>query len=200
MYRFIESIRWEKGRAELLNYHQERVNETFRNFFPESKPFLLSEFIKNNSLPINEEVCKLRLVYHKKIERWESLPYRQKIPKHWFLREIKDYKYNYKYENREVLNSISHDLPPLSDFIISQNGWISDSYYANLIFWDGVNWLTPKNYLLNGIRRQYLLDKGEIVETEIHRDDLSKFTHFKRINALIAFDESPSFDLCGIKT
>ena len=98
------------------------------------------------------------------------------------------YQYPFKSENRlwiNHFNSTSDNEP-----IFIQNGKITDASYANLIFLKDEKWFTPKNYLLNGTKRQLLLKENKIQEIEITKENLLQFTHFKLINSMLGFDES----------
>ena len=70
-----------------------------------------------------------------------------------------------------------------------KNNLVTDSYYANLAFYDGSNWLTPKSYLLPGVKRQYLLEMGLISEIEISLVDIQSFQKISLINAMLNLGE-----------
>ena len=70
------------------------------------------------------------------------------------------------------------------DVIIVRNGLITDSSYANLIFFDGREWITPKVPLLEGTCRARLLASGKIKTGNIGIKELSAFKGFKLINAM----------------
>jgi 4-amino-4-deoxychorismate lyase len=70
---------------------------------------------------------------------------------------------------------------------------------AILVFFDGTKWITPSQPLLMGTRRAALLKAGIISEASIQIKDLNKFIDFKLINAMMLWEESPSFKLQIIK-
>ena len=70
------------------------------------------------------------------------------------------------------------------DILVVKKGQISDSFYANVVFWDGKEYITPDTPLLPGTMRASLLNKGLIREDSISPDDLSKFAGIKLINAM----------------
>jgi 4-amino-4-deoxychorismate lyase len=74
------------------------------------------------------------------------------------------------------------------DILILQNGYLTDASYANLAFFDGKIWYTPRTPLLAGVRRQFLLDSGRIQTADIRKDDLPSFTSVSLINAMIDLD------------
>ena len=77
MYRFIESIRLENHRLQHLDWHNKRLNETRRRFFPSSAELDLHDLLV---LPSNldDGVYKCRVVYDAAIIEVTFQPY---IPK-----------------------------------------------------------------------------------------------------------------------
>ena len=73
--------------------------------------------------------------------------------------------------------------------IFVKNGLVTDSSYANLVFFDGTEWVTPTTFLLNGTCRQRLLSERKIKERIIHATDIPSFTHIGLINAMIDLGE-----------
>ena len=53
------------------------------------------------------------------------------------------------------------------DILIIRNGLITDMSYANVAFFDGTQWLTPRIPLLAGTCRERLLETGPIREADI---------------------------------
>ncbi len=70
-----------------------------------------------------------------------------------------------------------------------KNGFVTDTSYANIVFWDGGKWITPTSPLLHGTARDRLLDSNQITEAEIAIDDLKNYSKAKIINAMIDMDE-----------
>ena len=70
------------------------------------------------------------------------------------------------------------------DVLIVKKEKITDSSYANVVFFDGKDWCTPKDPLLKGTCRARLLDQGRIKEAALGVEDLKKFQGLKLINAL----------------
>jgi len=90
-------------------------------------------------------------------------------------------------------------LPEIcDDIIIVKNGFVTDSFAANILFLDGVQWITPTTPLLNGTKRQFLLDQGIIAEKEIREEDIRTYQKVGLINAMIDFDEMPVIDIDSI--
>ena len=75
------------------------------------------------------------------------------------------------------------------EVIFLKNGKVTDSSYANIIFFDGKQWLTPSTFLLNGTCRQRLLNEGKITESPIHYTDIRDFQQIGFINAMLDMGE-----------
>lgn len=182
MSQFIESICFEKGEYKLPELHQERINKTFRKFFPLTIPFdLISQLPKLDF----KGKHKVRMVYSNesidvKVEKYS--------PKNILsLKIIKtpSIDYTYKHEDRKLITKLYSLRGASGDIIIVKNGFITDSSYANLVFWDGSKWYTPKSYLLDGVKRQFYLRYGLIAEKKISLTDIESFEKVSLINAML---------------
>ena len=79
-----------------------------------------------------------------------------------------------------------------------KNGFITDTTFSNIVFYDGMQWITPDTYLLNGTQRQRLLREGRIVSREVRVGDLSRFITAKPINSMLDFDTTPEISIAAI--
>lgn len=73
--------------------------------------------------------------------------------------------------------------------MIVKNGFITDSYYANLVFDDGFSLYTPHQPLLRGIRRAQLLRAQRIQTAIIRPSNLASFKSVHLINAMLDLGE-----------
>jgi 4-amino-4-deoxychorismate lyase len=121
-------------------------------------------------------------------------PYTIRSIKNCLLTEIGDNKYDYKYTDRDWLNEALL-VAGTDEIIFTSAGYIKDASYANLAFFDGRDWFTPKNPLLLGTRRAALIEKGIINEIDIRIADLYKYKSIKLINAMMLWEESPTLNL-----
>ena len=55
--------------------------------------------------------------------------------------------------------------------------------------YDGERWFTSSTPLLNGVKRQYLLDLGKVSECDISKKDLDKFQKVSIVNAMLDLGE-----------
>jgi 4-amino-4-deoxychorismate lyase len=182
MSRFIESIRFEKGSYQLLEFHQERINATYRKFFPLTIPFHLAAHLPKLDF---EKTYKVRVVYSNDSIDIEFAEYlKRKVTS---LRIIEEDKvdYSFKFEARTKIEQLYVKRHNADDIIIIKKGLVTDSSYANLVFWDGNLWYTPKSHLLNGVKRQYYLRTGLISEKEITLKTLFDYKKVSLINSML---------------
>ena len=188
MSQFIESIRIENGNIELLDYHNERFNTTRKLFFCVEDECDLKHFIH-----IPEEykkgVVKCRIVYDLEIVNVQFSVYRPQRISHLKLQET-SINYAYKSTDRSQLEELKNLALPADEVLIVKNGKISDTSFTNIIFSKNGLWFTPDSPLLEGVRREYLLNIGRIEEHEICPADITNFESFMLINAMLDFDEN----------
>jgi len=187
MSQFIESIRIHNGVTENLTLHQKRVNKTLRQKAGEG--LNLNKLLQELQIPKNG-LFKWRLEYTKdKIKQNQLIPYTSKTVKRIKLVEAPDLKYALKYSDRNSFEKLLTQSNA-DDIIITQKGFITDASYSNLFFWDGQQWVTPSTPLLYGTQREIILKKKLAIEKQIHLNNLSKYTHFKRVNAMMKWEDS----------
>jgi len=187
MSRLIESIRLENGVFSNLSYHQARMDATCRAVLKQPNTIVLDNYLKSLSFPTNG-LYKCRLVYDHNIQRVDFTPYTIRPVRQLKIIHSDEIEYAHKYEDRTALSALFEQRGVCDDIIIVKNDFITDSYYANLIFLDGSTWYTPSQSLLKGTYRHYLLDHRKIKEAAIHIDDVLSFSHVRLINALLRFD------------
>ena len=190
IFPLFESICLIDGKIKNAQFHADRFQRSYRKFFWQSPEFeLLSD------IEIPKEFChgkvKLRIGYNRFEKKYGFERYQNREIKTLKLIVHNTIDYDLKFENREQLNQLFRLKKNCDDILIIKNGNITDSSYANIIFWDGSNWYTPSTFLLEGTKRSYLLDNGSIKEVNIQKSDLKTFQGFQLINALLDFD--PNF-------
>lgn len=187
--KLFETIQIKEGIPQRLDYHNERMNRSRIELFCLLEELYLEDFIQIPQA-FSKGLVKCRVVYGEQMERVEFEMYDAKNHDSFFLVNS-NINYAHKYLERSAFNQLKSALPTSSEIIIIQNGLITDTSYSNLIFKDFKGyWWTPESYLLAGTQREFLLDQGVISEAEIKASDLSKYSHFMMINALLDFDEA----------
>ena len=129
-------------------------------------------------------IVKLRIRYNHKDRNFHFEHYQiQKIQSLRFV-YTDEIDYSYKYSKREKLEELFAQRGNCDDVLIVKKEKITDSSYANVVFFDGKDWCTPKDPLLKVTCRARLLDQGRIKEAALGVEDLKKFQGLKLINAL----------------
>ncbi len=156
------------------------MNNTCFHFFGEALhdlEGLLPEFDDNRKY-------KVRFTYDNSSHDCEALPYVKLPIQSLQLVDTTWFDYSFKYEDRSVLQELVGSSKA-DEIIISIDGLVTDCSYANLIFWNGKEWLTPERPLLEGVKRTLLLRKGIIKKAPIPSDGLDAFEKVSLINAML---------------
>ncbi len=187
MYPFFESIRVQDGFARELEAHQQRVNRCLKSH--NGLPLDIEELASQLDLP-STGLYKWRLQYGLEGNHQSRLSaYVPSHPEQLRVVCADHILYPHKYEDRKAISQLLQQAQT-SDIIMTQKGLITDSSYANLVFYNGLQWFTPKIPLLAGTQRALLLERGTILEADISLEDLAQFIVFKRINAMMTFESS----------
>ncbi len=185
MCQFIESIKLNDAQVFHLEWHQKRVIETFKTFYPDSPILILNDLIQD--IP-TDGLYKIRIVYDDQQHSIEFKPYSPKQIQSFELMEIA-FDYDFKFENRNKIKQIK-EKSSADEVIFMNKTNILDSSYSNLAFYDGKDWFTPSSYLLNGTTRQRLLAENKLIETPIRINDLAKYEKISFINAMNDLNEN----------
>ena len=186
MCQLFETIKINGGEPRNLSMHDERMNRSRLKLFGNNNPLKLSDYIKVPDAD-NDRITRCRVIYATSINSIEFSPY---IPANIKTLKIVDagtLAYDYKYLDRSRLTALI-DKKTADDILIIRNGCVTDVSFANIVFTDGEHWITPDTPLLHGTMRELLLRKGVIKLDRITINDLSLFTHFRLINAMLGFD------------
>lgn len=187
MYQYIETIRIDNGEICNLSYHTLRLNHTRLHFWPDSSIISLKEYIKPE---LKEGIIKARVVYGESgIEDISYTPYQMRQIRSLAIVQDNDINYTYKSTNREMLNRLFAQRGTCDDVLIVKQGLLTDTSIANIAFFDGHHWHTPKKPLLKGTKRAQLLDSGILCETTIKKEDVSAFSTVRLFNAMIGWGE-----------
>ncbi len=187
MHLFIETIRLEDGQVRHADYHQHRLDETRRRYFPMAAPLRLTDHLPVTSLTGR---AKWRLVYGENIVTQSVTPYT--------LRPITSLRcvvedgamYPYKSTDREVLDRCFSHRDTADEVLIIRNGLLTDTSIANIALGSPEGpWYTPLHPLLAGTCRARLIEAGRISVMPLTADDLERFSHLAIFNAMIPFGE-----------
>ncbi len=187
---FLESIKIENSQLKNLVFHQERFDETRKHFFLNSPTIDLANFFKNLPMLDNEKIYKLRLLYDFSIQSYEIIPYQPKIIRSLKIVHANELAYAHKYAHRTEINHLFEKKELCDDILIVQNNQITDTSYANIAFFDGTKWVTPKNCLLKGTFRKLLFIKKLIYEQNIFKNDIAFYEKAKIFNSMLEWEGS----------
>jgi len=197
----IETIKYENGKFANLQLHEKRMNFSRKKLFSSGNNIdLLSALSgKTNSNFKSNQIYKCRVVYEDEIKKIEFKEYT--IPQINNLKLVydNDIDYSFKYEDRSNLSSLFALRENCDDILIVKNNLISDTYFCNIVFFNGKQWLTPEKPLLNGIQRQFLIAKKLIHPAKICPKDLKYFSEARLINAMLDFQTSLDISIHNIE-
>lgn len=185
---FLETIHIQQGEVLNIAYHRKRMTETaaFAGFTAPEIPDLTALC----PAPLRDKNVKCRIIYRDKIE---SIDFEIYVPRQ--LSSLKlvtcnDIDYDYKYVDRQYLNELSAQKGNCDEILIVKNGYITDTSFSNVVFEKDGAFLTPDTYLLNGTKRQCLLENGIIAETKIRVEDISSYERVYLINAMLDINDT----------
>jgi len=197
MYPLIETIKCSDGKLFNMEFHQARFEKSGVEYYGIQSNINLNEHIEIPEFA-KTGLFRCRVTYSPQIEKIEFIPHHYREIKSLKLVEDNEIDYHFKYADRETLQQLFGNRGDCDDIIIVKNGCVTDSFAANLVFFDGVHWWTPDTPLLAGTQRKKLLTEGQIFECRITTSDISKYSKVGLINALNDFDEMPLIDIANI--
>lgn len=139
----LETIKIEGGRFHNLKYHTERMNAASSGLNMSKGSFDLKAFLTGFSIP-KTGIWKYRIFYSNKIQNIHLSKYKFRQINSLKLIEDDTIEYGFKYANREKLNRLFSEKNDCDDIIIVKNGFITDSYYGNILFFKKGNGLHLK--------------------------------------------------------
>ena len=188
MYPLFESLCVQDGEVLNSQWHESRFQLAYQKFFDKNPPFSLLGHI---TVPQEFKTgkVKLRISYGEKERQVNFQHYKTQMIRSIMLVHTPALDYTYKMSDRRALNDLFALRGNCDDVLIVRNGRITDSSYANVVFFDGEQWLTPKNPLLQGTCRARLLAEGRIRPAVLTVESLTDFKGLKLINAMRDMDQ-----------
>ena len=188
MYPLFESLCVQDGKLLNSQWHENRFQTSYNQYYGSPAPFFLLEGlnIPNN---FSQGKVKLRISYNHKDRIYHFEHYQIQKIESIQLVYTEELDYSYKYTERKNLNALFAQKGKSDDVLIVKKGRITDSLYANVVFFDGNEWLTPNHPLLKGTCRARLLSQEIIKEILLEVNDLKNFKGLKLINAMRDMDQ-----------
>lgn len=197
MCQLLETIKCAEGKLENLDYHQARFSLSRKIKFSADDEISLKKQIQIPDFA-KTGLFRCRVIYGKQIDRIEFVPHVYRSVTTLRLIECDDIDYQFKYSDRKKLEAVFEKRDECDDIIIVKNGWITDSFAANLVFFDGEKWVTPDKPLLAGTQRARLLSEGQITSASITKYDLKNFQKAGLINAMNNLENMPVVEISKI--
>lgn len=183
-----ETVKWKDGAPCLLPWHQRRVKRSMALHGEEgaSVPCLASVLARYPG-PEGGGVYKCHITYDTRgrVRQPSFEPYRPRMVKRLKCVEIPRLDYSCKWEDRAELQAAGLGLGADEEALILQNGMVTDTRYSNVVFGNGSSWVTPETFLLPGVKRAFLLDRGAIEERPLKAEDIVHFRFCSLINAML---------------
>lgn len=188
MFPLFESLCVQDGKLLNSQWHENRFQTSYNQYYGIPAPFFLLEGlnIPNN---FSKGRVKLRIRYNQKDRIFHFEHYQTQKIESLQLVYTEELDYSYKYTERENLNALFAQKGKSDDVLIVKKGRITDSSYANVVFFDGNEWWTPNHPLLKGTCRARLLSQEIIKEILLEVNDLKNFKGLKLINAMRDMDQ-----------
>lgn len=186
MINCLETISIKNKKIQNLEYHQERVDEVFKNLYKKENAWDLSTILKQD---FQEGWLKCRFIYNEENYHIEILPYQRKTIKKIILVDCHDYQYTYKFEDRNYLYQLLKDHPSADEVILVKDGKITDCTIGNIALKKNGEWFTPKTPLLNGTKRRKLIREKKLIELPILANEIQNFDKIAIINAFLDLEE-----------
>jgi len=182
--KYFETIKIDKGKVFYLPYHQWRIQNTIGR----SLEFSLTP-------PDEDNLYRTKVIYDANgVLDIAYYPYTPKTIKEFVFVDGSHLDYKKKYLDRSGIEKLQ--LPQKeTEIIIVKDGLLSDTSIANLAFYDGKVWLTPKTPLLEGTTRKRYIEKGVLIEADIEKKDLLRFSKIATLNAMVDFAIIPNIEL-----
>lgn len=178
-----ESICVLNGRVLNPKWHELRYHSAYSKLFGESpKKSLLAGL----QIPIEFQAgkVKLKIIYGQNQKEFSFQHYKTQKIETLKIVHHDELDYSRKYNDRRTLNKLFSFKENCDDVLIVKNSEVTDTSYGNVIFFDGKNWITPKNPLLKGTCRARLISDGKVSEQVIRVEDLKSLKGVKVINAM----------------
>ena len=181
---FLETILAKEGETPYLQWHQKRLERTLAEHGIVCR-FALAELLA----PPAEGLWRCRVVYDAADAKVQYLPYTPH-PVRW-LRAVRDdaIDYRYKETDRRALEQLFAQRGEADDVVIIRRGLVTDTTIANIAVFDGKQWLTPEQPLLEGTARARLLAEGVLRPASITPEVLMAAEKVAVMNALSGFVE-----------
>lgn len=194
MFPLFESICVENYQIKLSEFHQKRMDNSYLKLFNVKNKWSIKKIFESLKIE-SKNKYKLRINYSQSKYSISLNKYFKKKIRSLQCLELNDYSYDLKYTDRSVINKSYESKSLCDDILIIKNGFVTDSSYCNIVFFDGLRWVTPEYPLLKGVQRNFLLSNKKIFEKKIKVSEISKYRSFVLINSMIEFNTNDAVNI-----
>jgi 4-amino-4-deoxychorismate lyase len=184
----LETIRFENGELKYIDYHNQRFNRSRNAVFHCQDIWDLKAHIHLPEYTSNQ-LYKCRVVYGESIKQITFEPYHPNPPRTLQIIEANQINYALKWEDRRIFQELLTMKGNADDVLITQDGYIKDTTYCNVVLCKNGEWFTPESPLLAGTQRHRLLDECKIQKAVIKVSDLDTYEKVRLINSMLYFEE-----------
>ncbi|MDR1297077.1 MAG: aminotransferase class IV [Deltaproteobacteria bacterium] len=189
---FLETLKIDGGKIHLLELHKRRMARTCREFFGSGPNFELGPALPDPGRLRGRH--KLRVAYGLELVKIETEPYKFREIDSLEIVAADGLDYSHKFLDRGELEALRKNSPA-DDVVISQNGFLTDSSFANLVFQNEEGLFTPEKCLLPGVKRESLLALGLITARPIRVSELNLYRRVRLINAMTDLEDDRGVDV-----
>lgn len=173
-----ETIKIKNSRVYNMPWHQKRIDYSLKRF--NLKPLDLMRIKLDSS-----KNSRAKIIYKNSFCVEQSDLISRDIKRLKLIRS--DASYCFKFTDRSHLDTIYNMRSHCDDCLIIKNSLVTDTTIANIAFFDGANWITPRVPLLKGTMRARLLDGKFLKPATIKPQNLDRFWLVSLINSVIGF-------------
>lgn len=197
MFPLIETIKVVDGIPHNLEWHQKRFEYSFTKLYNVNARYNIRDVL---SIPaeFSTGLIKARFLYNSSDYLWQFEPQVQSKITSLKLLYDDQIEYKFKYSNRSDLDRLYSNRGKCDDILIVKNDLVTDTYFCNIVFFDGDDWITPRFPLLRGTSRARLLFEKKIKEKVIKSAQINSYISFKLVNAMRDFDEVEELPVSSI--
>jgi 4-amino-4-deoxychorismate lyase len=198
MFPLFETLRIQAGVPQNLEWHQKRMNISSMAVFGKTMAFQLPDEIVVPPM-YSMGYVRCRVDYNLTQFKLSFHPYKPIEIESLRLIDADNLYYPHKFTDRRALEAGYALRDGCDEVLFVKNGLITDTSIANVILWNGIQWLTPASPLLPGTCRARLLAGKKIQEANIRVEDLGNFTKLRLINALRNFEDANDISINSIE-
>lgn len=185
----LETIAIHQQKVLNIDYHQDRMNQSFFSVYKLACPFDLVKIFENFSFLENQGWIRCRFIYNAERFEIQQFPYQLKqFSKIKVLEIPSQFNYKHKWNDRQFFAKLLEDNSAFEEVLMLQNDFVTDVTIGNVALWDGDKWYCPNTPLLEGTQRKKLLKQNLLTEISIKKNDLTRFEKVIILNAFRTLD------------